>query len=140
MEMPVAATTFVDAQYVIAFVNGRDQLHSKAVELSSRFIGQPLLTTDVVLIEIGNALARNHRSEALEVIEYFHRAANVEVVSLTPALFAQAIALYQAHNDKTWGMTDCISFVVMHEIGIRDALTHDRDFTQAGFNALLRDA
>lgn len=36
-------------------------------------------------------------------------------------------------------MTDCISFVVMEEHGIRDALTADHHFTQAGFRALLRE-
>jgi predicted nucleic acid-binding protein len=35
-------------------------------------------------------------------------------------------------------MTDCISFVVMNDGGIRNALTGDRHFDQAGFNALLK--
>lgn len=39
--------------------------------------------------------------------------------------------------DKEWGMTDCISFVVMQDMGIIDALTTDDHFRQAGFRALL---
>lgn len=33
--------------------------------------------------------------------------------------------------------TDCISFVVMREKNLIDALTADRHFIQAGFRALL---
>jgi predicted nucleic acid-binding protein len=32
-----------------------------------------------------------------------------------------------------------MSFTVMRDRDIRDALAHDRDFEQAGFNALLRE-
>ena len=38
-----------------------------------------------------------------------------------------------------WNVTDCASFLIMEERGITKALTHDRDFVQAGFLALLRE-
>ena len=34
--------------------------------------------------------------------------------------------------------TDCLSFVVMRDEGISQALTGDRNFEQAGFTALLK--
>ena len=37
-------------------------------------------------------------------------------------------------------LTDCISFVLMSEEGIAEALTGDHHFEQAGFTALLRVA
>jgi hypothetical protein len=40
--------------------------------------------------------------------------------------------------DKDWSLIDCISFVVMEEEGIQEALTADQHFEQAGFTALLR--
>jgi predicted nucleic acid-binding protein len=46
--------------------------------------------------------------------------------------------LYDARPDKKWTLTDCISFVVMQERGITEALTGDQHFEQAGFTALLK--
>jgi predicted nucleic acid-binding protein len=134
----VFPTTFIDSQFVVALINHRDQHHEEAVRISTDFVGRPLLTTDVVLVEIGNALARNFKAQAVEVIDYFHRAANIEIVPMTASLFAEAFALYRVRSDKSWGLTDCISFVVMRQAGIEEALTHDHHFTQAGFSAILR--
>ena len=39
--------------------------------------------------------------------------------------------------DKEWSLTDCISFEVMAELGLTEALTADHHFEQAGFRALL---
>jgi hypothetical protein len=49
----------------------------------------------------------------------------------------KAFEIYKQYEDKTWGMVDCISFVVMKENGIREALSFDTDFEQAGFKLLL---
>ncbi len=59
---------------------------------------------------------------------------------LTPPLFDRAFALYRTHQDKTWSLTDCLSFVVMRETGVSAALTSDRHFAQAGFQILMQDA
>ena len=130
---------FVDTQFVIALINERDEHHRRSVELSQHYQGSPFVTTDVVLLEIGNALARNFRQNAIRVTEDFLSAKNAQVIRLTPELFEQGFALYSKHQDKSWGMTDCISFVVMKELDINMALTYDRHFVQAGFIALMRD-
>ncbi len=64
----------------------------------------------------------------------------VEIVPLDEQLVARAFQLYRQRMDKEWGMTDCISFVVMQERGIAGALTTDEHFQQAGFRALLRES
>jgi len=52
-------------------------------------------------------------------------------------LYTSAAALYKKYVDKKWGLTDCVSFVVMRERGLQEALSADDDFRQAGFRALL---
>lgn len=46
--------------------------------------------------------------------------------------------LFGKRPDKDWSLTDCISFVVMHDYGLADALTTEHYFEQAGVNALLK--
>jgi predicted nucleic acid-binding protein len=62
----------------------------------------------------------------------------VKIVQLTRQLFDQAFAEYKKNQDKEWGLIDCVSFVVMRQEGIQQALTFDHHFEQAGFQALLR--
>jgi predicted nucleic acid-binding protein len=131
---------FIDTSFVVALVNEKDQHHDRASELADLFDSYPLITTDAVLVEIGNALARNFKEQASEVMEDFLTSDEVKIINLDSALFQAAFELYRTHKDKSWGMTDCISFIVMRERGIVDALRNDKDFRQAGFNALMRES
>jgi uncharacterized protein len=117
-------------------INERDQYHGRALELADRYDGQCLVVTDVVLLEIANALARGYKTEAVQVIEDLTLSDDVEVVRLSSELFNQAFELYKTRQDKTWGLVDCITFVVMQSRNIRTALTFDQHFVQAGFQAL----
>ena len=127
---------FIDTGYVIALINQRDQYHQQAVELAGRFEGHPLLATDAILLEIGNALARSYKQESIAVIEQFLQADEVDIIHLTPQLFNQGFALYKKYQDKTWTLVDCISIVVMQEARISQVLTFDQHFAQAGFEIL----
>lgn len=57
------------------------------------------------------------------------------------ASFASALAVSSDHScpGKDRGLTSCISFEIMREPGITDALTADGRFEQAGFRAMLRE-
>jgi uncharacterized protein len=127
----VSKTTFVDTLFVVALINQRDQYHNRAVELANQYEGHAFLITDAVLLEIGNALARNYKHQAIEIIDHFLASADVKVVPLTPALFQQAFTLYKAHEDKEWGLVDCISMIVMRQAGVTEVLTFDQHFAQA---------
>ncbi|MBA3945045.1 MAG: type II toxin-antitoxin system VapC family toxin [Herpetosiphonaceae bacterium] len=129
---------FVDTLFVVALINTRDQYHSQAVALADKLEGFPLLITDAVLLEIGNALARNYKQEAVAIIEEFITSDEVEISHLSRDVFERAFDLYRAFQDKAGGLVDCISFVVMGDAGITEALTFDQHFVQAGFQALMR--
>jgi len=129
----------VDTAYALALISPRDEHHNRALELSYLFEGASLHVTDGVLLEIGNALSRGFKQNAITLIQKFLVSGNVKVHHVTPELFAAGFELYGKYPDKEWGLVDCISFVVMQREGIKAALTHDKHFVQAGFKALMRD-
>jgi predicted nucleic acid-binding protein len=53
-------------------------------------------------------------------------------------LLRRGLRRYAERTDKLWTLTDCVSFVVMEDYGVSDALTGDHHFEQAGFRALLK--
>lgn len=94
---------FVDTLFIVALINQRDQYHQRAVELASLYENRELLVTDAVRLEIGNALARNFRREAVEIIKGFLASEEMEIVRLDGELFAQAFDLFRTCRDKDWG-------------------------------------
>ena len=60
------------------------------------------------------------------------------VVPASSELVKAGLELYRRRMDKSWSLTDCISFVVMRDHSISEALTGDHHFEQAGFVALLK--
>jgi len=135
----VPTQTFVDTMFVLSLINTQDQYHYQASVLADQLEGAPLLTTDAVLLEIGNALARSYKREAITIIDDFRSSDEVEIVRLTPDIIDRAWVLYKHYHDKAWGFVDCVSFIVMHDRSVSDAATFDQHFVQAGFRALMRE-
>nr|WP_230843268.1 type II toxin-antitoxin system VapC family toxin [Gloeobacter morelensis] len=132
----------MDTAYAIALSSSSDRYHGRAVELAERLetSAARMVTTQAVLLEIGNALSKlRYRPAAVQLLTAIETDPNVDVVPLTESLYAQAFALFRARPDKEWGLIDCVSFVVMSQRGIVNALTTDEHFQQMGFRALLRD-
>jgi predicted nucleic acid-binding protein len=133
---------FLDTSFAIALASRRDQHHDQAVVLASqiRENGSELVTTIPVVIEIGNSLAKqSFRSAAIQLITSLHSDSSVTIVPLDHSLYNRSFSLFSERNDKDWGLTDCISFVVMEDQDIRSALTADKHFQQAGFETLLEN-
>ena len=105
----------------------------------SRGFRARLLTTDWVLMEVADALAKSEcRPRIRDFILHLRQSPACEVVAASRELHDRALELYHQHRDKVWTLTDCASFVVMRERGLAAALTEDHHFEQAGFTALLR--
>lgn len=140
--LPIPSEVFLDTSYAIALSSPRDQFHARAVALADRLEQSEtcLVTTRAVLLEIGNALARRrYRQAAVQLLAALEADVRVDIVPLTDQLYARARQLYQERPDKEWGLTDCVSFIVMRDRTLTAALTADEDFQQAGFRALLRE-
>ena len=132
--------TLIDTSFIVALVNRRDEEHEKSLKLSAEFDKKQMIVTDAVLLEIGNSLSRRFKRSCIETIDGLFISDEVEVIRLDETLFIKAFEFYRTHLDKTWGLVDCVSFVVMKDLDITNALTSDRHFVQAGFRALMLDA
>jgi predicted nucleic acid-binding protein len=129
---------FADTSYFVALLNATDESHERAEALTG---DQPryLVTTAWVLVELANSLCKiRTRSVFTAAWVAFRSDPSLVIVEATQELLDRGVTLYAARPDKDWSLTDCISFVVMQERGITEALTGDRHFEQAGFQALLK--
>jgi uncharacterized protein len=131
-------TVFADAVFYIALGNRRDQLHAASRSFALSYDGR-IVTTEYVLLEVGNYLSStNLRGDFWQLVEHLRQDANAQVIESSPVLWQRGLELYKARADKDWSLTDCISFVVMQDAGLSEALTSDRHFEQAGFSVLLK--
>ncbi|MCH7871705.1 MAG: type II toxin-antitoxin system VapC family toxin [Planctomycetes bacterium] len=129
---------FADSFYYLALLNPRDEAHRRAAEFT-REIERPVVTTAWILTEVGDALAAPQQRPAfVDLVDDLRVDPEVEIVPPTADLFHRGIVLFRDRPDKHWSLTDCISFVVMRERGLTDALTGDHHFEQGGFRALLK--
>jgi uncharacterized protein len=94
--------------------------------------------TEAVLIETLDGFARHQRRAITGAfIHELEDDPEVDIVPTTTIRFHGGLDLFMGLVDKIWSMTDCISFGVMRERKLKQALTADRHFVQAGFEAML---
>jgi uncharacterized protein len=132
---------FLDTAGLIAVVNIDDQWHAaaEAAWLDLVASAAPLVTTSLVLVEIGDGLSRiEHRPLARQLRDRLVGSTRVEIIQTTAEDEARAWDLYGQRSDKEWGMTDCVSMILARDRKIGDIFSADRHFEQAGFNLLLR--
>jgi uncharacterized protein len=132
---------FLDTSFAIALSAVTDQNHGRAVQIAEQLelSNTRLATTQAILLEIGNSLSkRRYRAAAIVLLDSLTSDPNVDVVLLSDPLYVAAFNLFRNRTDKEWGLVDCVSFTVMHDRGVTEALTADDHFNQAGFRALLR--
>jgi predicted nucleic acid-binding protein len=130
---------FIDAGYLIALEASDDQHHDSAARHWRGLLQAPppLVTTSYVFDEVVTFFnSRNRNTKAIEVGESLLGSPSVEFVHVDEPLFDEAWQFFRRHQDKTYSLTDCISFVLMSRRGMSEALTFDKHFVQAGFNKL----
>jgi predicted nucleic acid-binding protein len=129
---------FIDTSYLIALLLPDDAHHHAARRLQTEVVA-PLVTTEYVLVELGNSVVQRHlRDLTAAAIEAVHGDPSTVVIPASTQLLQDGLNLFARRPDKNWGLTDCISFVVMQREGVTEALTADRQVEQAGFKAPLR--
>ncbi|MDQ2856900.1 MAG: PIN domain-containing protein [Acidobacteriota bacterium] len=130
---------FLDTSYLIAVENADDQHHKTASKhwLDLLKSPRPLVTSSYVLVEVVTLLNnRRLHSKAVELGNNLLRSRSFNIVHVDEEMFYEGWNYFQKYKDKTYSLTDCVSFVLMKRFGIVEALTFDKHFVQAGFNRL----
>ena len=135
---------FLDTSGLVAASARNDRNHGPAaIELAKlKAAGARFATHTGIHIELLDTLsrldARDGAVRLLHSLSAAERAGELEVHNLSRALIDRAAHMFAARPDKEWGLTDCISFVLMHELGVYEAFTCDHHFEQAGFIRLIQ--
>ena len=130
------SAVFADTFFYLALLNDDDPAHGRA--FAEARVQRPIVTSEFILLELGNACARaEDHADFLALLTGLRASPRVKIVTFDSQLLDRGLHLMASRPDKDWSLTDCISFVVMQDGGIKDALTGDRHFEQAGFTALL---
>ena len=131
---------FADSSFLVARFNVRDRSHTAAIRFTEeqKEAGSEalrLVFSDYVFDETVTALVM--RSKRHDLASAAGRAVltsrNLRLVRVESPAFEEAWKLFVRRSDKRWSFTDCTSFVLMDNLGIRKALTFDANFRQAGF-------
>jgi predicted nucleic acid-binding protein len=133
-------TVFADTFYWLALARPRDAWHARTWQWAQANASTRLVTTDEILTEFLNALARTGhagRAHAAATVHDVRNDPQVDVLPQSRADFDAALALYEARLDKAYSLTDCRSMVVLRALGLTEILTNDHHFTQEGFTILF---
>lgn len=132
-------TLFLDTGYLIA-LEAIDDQHHQAASLHWQEIAQtlpPIITTTYIFDEVVTFFSsRKRHQKAVEIGLNLLKSEFIELIQVSERLFLDSFDYFQKHQDKTFSLTDCISFSLMNERGISTALTFDKHFSQAGFQIL----
>jgi len=131
------SSVFADTSFYVAFTNPKDRWHESATAVGYRWRGT-IVTTEYVLVELGNHLCNpDDRHLFMRMAEMIQDDKNTRLIPASSEIMREGIRLFGRRADKGWSLTDCISFAVMQQFGLTDALTADHHFQQAGFTAML---
>ena len=133
---------FIDTSGFFALLSSQDPAHQAARERMSHFARtrRPAVTTDYVVDETFSLLkARGLRHLSPVVRNLILTSKSLRLEWTEPSHFTATADFFLKHLDQDFSFTDCRSFVLMREYKLRDALTTDKHFTNAGFRALLAE-
>jgi len=130
--------TFLDTVGLLALLELSDQWNQVATRAlaSPSLVNRPLVTTTLVFLESGNAVARKpYRRQVAEMLREFRDGGTL--ITPTEADLDAAWFAYERGEAGQAGIIDHVSFVVMRRLGLTQAFTNDGHFRAAGFETLF---
>lgn len=136
----MANEIFVDTSGFYALMIQEDDQHQTAVRCldEARKRKRRFVTIDYVLDETATLLkARGHIHLLGPLFEKVLASHACRIEWTEPERFHSVQTFFIKHLDQSWSFTDCLSFCLMKELRLREVLTKDDHFHQAGFVVLL---
>jgi uncharacterized protein len=130
---------FLDTSYILSLEIQNDSAHQQVLQNWATLAKSTafLVTTTYVFDEVVTFFnSRNLHYKAVEVGNRLLESPDIELIQIDQTLFDRGWQYFQKHKDKSYSLTDCLSFIVMQEREIVTALTLDNHFSQAGFQTL----
>lgn len=131
---------FVDTSGLYALVEKNDAHHTRARRAVEKLLraGRKLVLTDYIVDETTTlAKARSGKRVAMRLLDLLEQSAGIRIEWIGSSRFEETKTFFRKHADHGYSFTDCTSFVVMNELELTQALTTDKHFPEAGFEALL---
>lgn len=129
---------FLDMSGLLCFHHRAEPQHAVALQFfqsaSRRLTHNYVVAEFVVLAQVRKV----PRAPLLRFVAELHDNAAAEMVYVSEDLHRAALALLAQRPDKSWSLCDAVSFLLMRQEGIEEALTTDHHFEQAGFVRLLK--
>lgn len=136
----MANEIYVDTSGFYAMLVRSDDKHAAVLRIlkEARRRKRNFITSDYVLDETATLLKARGLAHLLE--PFFSKLDESKAFRIEwtdSERFHECRAFFLKHSDQEWSFTDCLSFCVMKQLRLQDALTKDAHFQQAGFNVLL---
>jgi predicted nucleic acid-binding protein len=137
----MANDIFVDTSGFYALLVKADHRHAAAERIlrNAKRRKRGFVTTDYVLDETATLLkARGFVHLLPGFFDTLEKSSACRTEWTDADRFQEAREFFLKHSDQAWSFTDCVSFRTMKILRLRDALTKDALFREAGFTALLK--
>ena len=125
--------TFVDTGFLFALVSSKDEHHARVVEVFDTFgnvnLRDHLVTTNHVVVKTVTLTRKIGHDRATRLGEQLYGEKIASIHWTTPDEERAAFDYFKRRKDQAYNLVDCLSFVVMEKLGIREALAVDSDFT-----------
>ncbi len=127
---------FLDTGFIIALEVLDDQNHKAALAYWTDLqVSLPSLTTSSYVFDevVTFFNSRNLHAKAVEIGNRLKNSVSVDMIHVDEVLFQKGWQYFILRQDKSYSLTDCLSFVIMKQLRITKALAFDRHYVQAGF-------
>ncbi len=128
---------FIDTSAFLAIEDESDQYHERAIQFHEqvlRRVRYEVVTTSYILDETLTLIRfRIGIKASIDFSKKLRRSEVVTIAQVSREIEEKALDLFEMYDDKDFSFTDCVSFVVMQEMGIKEAFAFDHHFNQIGF-------